>query len=77
MLLVPCADTGNADEQHRGDLAVHEVAVVVYRPPLDTSVDVAQDTAPVVEHSRVYRILEELQQHGYINRCAEYLVEPL
>lgn len=58
MFLGSGADTGNADQQHRGDLAVHEVAVVIDGPPFDTSVNVAEYAAPVVQHGRVDGILE-------------------
>ena len=33
-------------QQHRGDLAVHEVAVVIDGPPFDTSVNVAEYAVP-------------------------------
>lgn len=77
MLLVARTYTGNAYQQEGGDLAVHKVAVVVYHPPLDASVQVAEYAAPVVEHGRVDGVLEELHQNGDINYRAEYLVEPL
>jgi len=77
MFFTPCPDTGNADQQHRGDLAVHEVAVVIYHPPFDTPVDVAKYAAPVVECGRVYGIFEKFHQHGYIDDRAEYLVKSL
>ena len=60
MLLVACSDAGDADEQERGDLAVHKIAVVVYHPPFNAPVNISQYSAPVVEHGRVDDILEEL-----------------
>jgi hypothetical protein len=77
MLLVPRTDTGDADQQYRGYLAVHEMAVLIDRPSLDTSVDVSQYAAPLVEYCRVNGILEELQQNRHIDDCTEYLVESL
>ena len=37
MLLVPRTDTGDADQQYRGYLAVHEMAVLIDRPSLHWS----------------------------------------
>ena len=71
------ADTGNTDQQHRGDLAVHEVAVVIDGPPFDTSVNVAEYAAPVVQHGRVDGILEKLHQYGDIHHRTEYPVKSL
>ena len=77
MLLGSGADTGDADEQHRGDFAVHQVAVVVNHPPLDAPVNVNQYATPMVEYRRVDGILEKFHQHGDVNDRTEYLVEPL
>ena len=77
MLLVPGSETGDTDEQYRGELAVHEIPVVVYHPLLDTPVNIAKDTVPVVQCRRVNGILEKLHQHGDVHCCTEYIVEPL
>ena len=77
MLLVPRADAGDADQQDGGQLAVHKVPVAVYRPPLDASVYVGEDAAPVPEKGGVEGILEELQQHRHIDHSPEYLVKSL
>jgi len=77
MFLVPRADTGDADQQDGRQLAVHEMPVAVYRPPLDTSVQVGEDAAPVPEYGGVEGILEKLQQHGHIDRRTEYPVKSL
>ena len=53
MFLGSGADTGNADQQHRGDLAVHEVAVVIDGPPFDTSVNVAEYAAPAYSKNSI------------------------
>ena len=75
--LVPRAYTGDADKQERGKFAVRKISVIVYHPPFDASVYVAEDTSPMVKHGRVDGILEELHQHGDIDDRTEYLVEPL
>ena len=77
VLVVPGSKAGDADKQYRGELAVHEVPVVVYHPLLDTSVDIAEYAVPVVQHRRVDGILEKLHQHGEIHCRAEYVVESL
>ncbi len=74
VLLVPGADTGDADEQEGGNLAVHHVAVVVNHPLLDAVVQLAHDAA----HRRgVDGVLEKLQQYGDVNDGSEYLVKAL
>ena len=60
-----------------GDLTVHEVSVVIDGPLLDTSVNVAEYAAPVVQHSRVDGILEKLHQYGDIYHRTEYPVKSL
>ena len=77
MFLRSGTDTGDADKQYRGYLAVHQVAVVVNHPPLDAPVNVNQYAAPMVEYCRVDGILEKFHQHGDVNDRTEYLVEPL
>ena len=49
MLLVPRADTGDADKQERRNLAVHKITVIVNHPPLDAPVNINQYATPVVE----------------------------
>ena len=61
MFFIPRTDTSDADQQDGGQLAVHKVPVAVYRPPLDASVNVGEDAAPVPEKGGVEGILEELQ----------------
>lgn len=77
VLFVSRANTRYADKYGGGNLAVDKVAVIVNHPAFDTAVNVHEDTAPVIEHRGINRILEELQQHGDIDHCSEDLVEPL
>ena len=77
MLLVSGADTGDADKQKGGALAIHEVAVVVDDPTADACVDVGDDTAKEIQLFGLQCIREELHQYGDVYEGSEYLVKAL
>lgn len=77
VFLVSRAYTGDAHQQERHHLAIHQVAVMVDEPLLDAVVQVAHHTAKTVYRSWVYGILKELHQHGYVDDRPEYLVKSL
>ena len=77
VFLVPRTHAGDADKQEGGNLAVHKVAVMVDEPRLHAVVHVTHDAVPIVEHSRVERIHEKLQQDGHVHHRPEYLVSAL
>ena len=77
MFLVTRAETSDADKQHRGGLAVYQMPIVVYHPPLDAAVYVRHDAAPVTEQGRVDGVGEELHQYRHIHHRPEYPVESL
>ena len=64
MLLIPGTNAGNADDKNRGYFAPYQVAVIIDEPPLDTVMDVTENTSPIVEKFRVDGILKELYDKG-------------
>ena len=77
MLLVSGSYTGNADNNHSCYLAPNKVAVIVYKPPFDTVMNITDNASPMVEYGRIYSILEELHQKADIDDCTEYLIGSL
>ena len=53
MLLVACTDACNANDEHRGQFAVHKITIVVDHPRLHTAVDIAENTIPCINHLRL------------------------
>ena len=77
MFLVARSYTGDTYQQERSHLAIHEVAVMVYHPPLDAPVDVRHHAAQEVQLFRLQCVGEELHQDGDVNHRPEYLVKTL
>jgi hypothetical protein len=64
MFLVPGTNTGDANDKNRGYFAPNQIAIIIDKPPLNTVVDVTENTSPIVKKFRVDSILEKLYDKG-------------
>jgi hypothetical protein len=64
MLLIPGTNAGDTNDKNRGYFTPYQITVIIDKPPLDTVVDVTENTSPIVKKFRVDGILKELYDKG-------------
>ena len=52
MLLIPGTNTGDTNDKNRGYFTPYQITVIIDEPPLDTVVDVTENTSPIVKKFR-------------------------
>ena len=77
MFLVARTNAGDADKQYGGYLAPDKVAVMVYHPSFDATVDVCNQPTKEVQLLWLQCVGKELHQDGDVNHRPEYLVKTL
>jgi hypothetical protein len=64
MLFIPGTNTCDTNDKNRGYFTPYQITVIIDEPPLDTVVDVTENTSPIVKKFRVDGILKELYDKG-------------